>query len=187
MSNENNNDKVNEIRITFPHDVDVSSDITQEIVEITDKICKENTPEGHVMWPAGVGGLMTSLHVPDFDMSVLAIDVSCREAHPDEIENYDFVANKRVEIDQLKRYTENHRIASQVIYDYIEEFRKKDRFSEKDLEAFNKILIWIASEISGFTDKQKSITKEIMKKFKEESEKRKAMAEKCNTQQENNS
>lgn len=74
---------IQKIEISFPVPIELPELFETQLVELIDKVCKKYVSEhpGRVMWPAGVGNkvLWRELQEPDFDDSVLAIDVAERE------------------------------------------------------------------------------------------------------------
>ena len=81
---------MHQIYVSFPFPVELSKDDERDLHSLIERVCKRYEAEhpGRVMWPAGYGGLCTSMAITaedeangvplDFDMSVLHIDVAAR-------------------------------------------------------------------------------------------------------------
>lgn len=82
--------KLRAIEITFPVEVELPPGFERVLDALVDMVCEKYEAEhpDRTMWPAGIGGkpIWRESEEPDFDMSVLAIDVAEREAFPKEIE-----------------------------------------------------------------------------------------------------
>jgi len=86
--------EVRSIEMVFPFAVNISPQVQKGLLSCAKQICKENCPEGYVMWPSGVGSKITympmtkdeedaGLHT-EFDDTVFQIGISARPKHSGE-------------------------------------------------------------------------------------------------------
>ena len=89
--------KISRVQIDFPLPVALPEHWERGLCALTDEVCSQYEAEhpDRIMWPAGIGSLITHLPMTradeeergiEFDDSVFAIEVAAREAYAPEIE-----------------------------------------------------------------------------------------------------
>jgi hypothetical protein len=88
--------KIRKIEVDFPIEVDLSSDVQQELQNLVMKICKANCPPNHAFWPMATGSKPTFIPMTaedeqeggmEFDDSIYHIECGIRQRYHDEKEN----------------------------------------------------------------------------------------------------